>query len=486
LRRHLAPEVTLRDTRDSTPDAAAPGPRPGILLVDDNEDLRAILSRFLTKLGYEVHNVGTGEAGLAAMARDVFDVVLLDLELPGLGGLDVLRLGASLQADAQFIILTGWGSVGTAVEAMRLGAFDYIPKPPDLDELRLCITRALADRDLRREVARLRAHAAGEGMAQLIGDSPAMHRLRDEIARVAPTRANVLCNGETGTGKELVARAIHALSDRPGKAFVAINCSSLPESLLESELFGHLRGSFTGATANRRGLFEEAADGTLFLDEVGTLTLPVQVKLLRVLQERRIQRIGGGREVAVAFRLIAATNVDLAHEVAGGRFREDLYFRLNVVPIRVPPLRERGNDVLLLAAYFAARCADELGVVPAALSPTFVRQLQEHPWPGNVRQLENLMQRAVIMHAGSRMIPSMPVDQPVGSSPERDMVMHATDERWDLERLEREFILHVLQREHGQLARTADTLGIDRRTLYRKLKLYVEAGHLADAPAPEH
>lgn len=459
--------------------------KPRVLVVDDDLAVRSTLERALTGDEFEVQTAASGEDALRTMATNLFDVVLLDLDLPGLGGLEVLGLAPGLQADAPFIILTGHGTVETAVEAIKLGAFDYILKPPNLAEIKLSMERALADRDRRRELARLRLKVR-DGGPTLIGESVPMQRLRAELARVAPTRANVLMTGETGTGKELVAQTIHSLSDRASKPFVPVNCSALSEGLLESELFGHLRGSFTGAVSNRRGVFEEATDGTLFLDEVATIPLSVQVKLLRVLQERRIQRVGGGATVPVGFRLIAATNVDLGAEVAAGRFREDLYFRLNVVPIRVPPLRERGDDIMLLAGHFRSRFAEEDGVDPPDLSPALVRRMQEYEWPGNVRQLENFIQRTVIMYSGGRNIPVTALEDHFGSAPEADVLARGVDEDWNLERAEREFILLIFDKQRGHVGRTAAALGIDRKTLSRKLRDYAAAGYLASDPAPEH
>jgi DNA-binding NtrC family response regulator len=472
-------------SQPAVPAAPEPSVRSRVLVVDDDAGVRGALSTLLARQNYQVEAVASGEEALEALTRDVFDVVLLDLDLPRMGGLDVLAVAPSLQADAQFIVLTGLSSVSSAVEAIKLGAFDYIPKPPNVTELQLVMERALADRDRRRELARLRLRVREGGGPALIGESAPMRRLRSELARVAPTRATVLVNGETGTGKELVAQVIHALSDRAGKPFVAVNCSALPEGLVESELFGHLRGSFTGAVASRRGLFEEAADGTLFLDEVGTLPLGIQVKLLRVLQERQVQRVGGGQPVPAAFRLVAATNVDLAAEVAAGRFREDLYFRLNVVPIRVPPLRNRADDILLLAGHFRSRYAEEFGIDPPDFSPALIRLLLRYQWPGNVRELENFIQRAVIMHSGARAIPAIRIDDPGAAGPESDVIDRAAEQRWDLRRVEREFILLVLEREQGHLGRTSEALGIDRRTLYRKLKDYEQAGYLTDLPTED-
>jgi DNA-binding NtrC family response regulator len=470
-------------TQSPSPPSAAPPAKFRVLVVDDDSGVRGTLHGLLTQLGFEVQVAAGGGEGLKALGQDVYDLVLLDLEMPQMGGLEVLGLAPGLQPDAQFIILTGRGSVTSAVEAIKLGAFDYLSKPPRAADLQLVLQRAIVDRDRRRELVRLRQAVKESGGPTMIGESPSMRRLREELARVAPTRAAVLISGETGTGKELVAQTIHALSDRAGKPFVPVNCSALPEGVLESELFGHIRGAFTGAIANRRGRFEEAGEGTVFLDEVGTLSKAVQVKLLRVLQEHRIERVGGGQPVTVSFRLVAATNVDFGAEVAAGRFREDLYFRLNVVPVRVPPLRERGEDILLLAGYFRARFAEEYGIASPEFSPALVRRLLKFDWPGNVRQLENFVQRAVIMHSGHRAIPALPLEDPAGETPEAAMVNEAAEEAWDLARVEREYILLLLDRHHGQLARTAEALGIDRRTLYRRLKEYAAAGHLAAVPA---
>jgi len=298
---------------------------------------------------------------------------------------------------------------------------------------------------------------------RIVGRSPAMERVLELIERVAPLRVPVLIVGETGTGKELVARAIHEASPRARGPFVPVHCAALPEGLLESELFGHTRGSFTGAVATRRGLFEEAAGGTLFLDEISTISPAIQVKLLRVLQDRAVRRVGSNQAIPVDFRLVAATNVELAGEVAAGRFREDLYYRLAVFPIRVPPLRERRSDIPLLARHFLDRFAEENGLEPLEIPPAVLRRMLEYSWPGNVRELENAVERAVVLNAGLRWISFEP---PAGNGPAPPAVLErARQERWDLARLEREYILSVLDEVRGHRGRAARILGIDRRTL---------------------
>jgi DNA-binding NtrC family response regulator len=359
--------------------------------------------------------------------------------------------------------------VDSAVEAMKLGAFDYIMKPFRTEELLLVLDRAIRETDLRRELAKLRREAGGGARGRIIGRTPVMERMFDLIERVAPMRATVLITGETGTGKELVARAIHDLSGRSRHRFVPINCAALPESLLESELFGHMKGSFTGAIATKRGLFEEAEGGTLFLDEVSAVPEATQVRLLRVLQDRRIQRIGGTQLIPVDFRLVVATNVELEHQVTNGRFREDLFYRLNVFPLRVPPLRERKEDIALLANHFRQKFARENGLEAPEISAATLSRMMSYEWPGNVRELENFIERAVIMHAGAREIRFDPPARERDRT-QRRLLDRATAEEWNLDRLEREYIFSVLEKTGGHQSRAADILGIDRRTLYRKLK----------------
>jgi DNA-binding NtrC family response regulator len=450
-------------------------PRPRILVTEDEESVRNFVVIALEREGYEVETASSGTAALQALERGLFDVVLLDLNLPGINGMEVLSSGRALQTDAQFIMVTGESGADTAVEAMKLGAFDYVTKPVGLEGLSLTVARALRDSELRREVVELRQQVADRKRVQMIGRSPALRRVNELLKRVAPTRATVLITGETGTGKELVARSLHELSDRSRGPFVAINCSALPETLLESELFGYVKGAFTGAVAPRRGLFEEASGGTLFLDEIATISPAIQVKLLRVLQERRIQRLGSSQSIAVDFRLVAAGNMDLAGQVESGSFREDLFYRLNIFPILVPPLRERKDDIPLLASHFRLRFAEENGLEPPEIQAETMERLLAHDWPGNVRELENFIERAVIMHAGSR---TMPFDAPGSRRGEvaQEMGARAVRERWSLERLEREYILDVLRETRGHQIRASEILGIDRRTLYRKLKQYREDG----------
>ena len=475
----MTPPVTTRSN------GARGEVQPRILVVEDEGMIRELLATVLGGEGYLVDTVDSGEAGLKALEDRLYDVVLLDLNLPGMHGLNVLGAAPALQTDAQFIVMTAFSSVDTAVEAMKLGAFDYINKPFRSEELLLTVARALEESVMRRELASLRRSVPEGPLARIVGRTPPMQRLFDVLERVAPTRATVLVTGDTGTGKELVARAIHDLSDRARRPFVAVNCSALPESLLESELFGHVKGSFTGAVQSRRGLFEEAQGGTLFLDEISTVSPAIQVKLLRVLQERKVQRVGAREPVSVDFRLVAATNVDLAGEVRAGHFREDLFYRLNVFPIRVPSLRERREDIPLLAAHFRQRVAEENGVKAPEIPPETMHRMMAYDWPGNVRELENFIERGVIMHAGAR---TLPFDPPAGggtTAPERDLLTRAREEVWDLERLEREYILLTLEDAQWHQGNTAELLGINRRTLYRKLKRYREENLLPEGREPE-
>jgi two-component system, NtrC family, response regulator HydG len=463
------------------PDTVEQAPPRRVLVVEDDAVVLGLLAKVLTEAGYQVTGVPSGEAALGELDKQLFDAVLLDLNLPGVQGMDILSVGPTLQTDTPFIVMTAFGSVDTAVEAMKRGAFDYVSKPFRTEELLLTLRRAHEEAELRREVARLRRHVKEVGAApEMVGRSAAMERVRDLISRVAPSRATVLITGDTGTGKELVARSIHALSGRAEKSFVGVNCSAIPETLLESELFGHVKGAFTGAITNKRGLMEEASGGTLFLDEIGTVSANIQVKLLRVLQERTIMRVGAREAVPVDIRLIAATNLDLAEEVRAGRFREDLFYRLSVFPVHVPSLRERRDDIPLLSAYFLRRAAAEHQISPPTIPPTTMQRLMEYEWPGNVRELENFVERSVIMHAGAKTIPFDP-GEGLHRRREHDLLKSARNERWDLDRLEREYILSVLDDVAGHQGRAAEILGIDRRTLYRKLKRY-RGGAEGDEP----
>jgi two-component system, NtrC family, response regulator HydG len=457
---------------------ARAGRPPQILVVEDEEVVRDLLLKTLEEEGYRGVGVSSGEEGLRRMEKDLFDVVLLDLNLPGMHGMNVLSAAPATQTDAQFIVMTAFGSVDTAVEAMKLGAFDYVNKPFRTEELLLALRRALEATELRREVASLRTRASDEIRSRILGKTPAIQRVFDLIERVAPTRANVLIVGETGTGKELVARAIHDASGRVRRPFMPVNCSALTETLLESELFGHLKGAFTGAVQGKRGLIETAQGGTLFLDEVATIPLATQVKLLRVLQERKVTPVGGTEPVPVDFRLVAASNEDLEERVRDGTFREDLYYRLNVFPIRVPPLRERKEDIPILANAFRIRFAEENGVEAPPILPETLSRMMAYDWPGNVRELENVIERSLILHHGARSLPFDPVHGAGMEGGNRDLLGQASRNGWNLDRLEREYILEVLDSEAWHQARAAEILGINRRTLYRKLKRYREEGFL--------
>jgi len=472
---------------EARPDRRSPAPAHGpgaarILVADDDATLRALLLDVLEEAGHVVELAEDGQAALAAVASRDFDVVLLDLNMPRVSGLSVLSALPSLHTDAQFVVLTAFGTVESAVEAMKLGAYDFLRKPFDQEELLRIVGRAWEELTLRRELDRVRSSARDSGLRNLVGRTPAMEQVYRLIERVAPTRATVLVTGETGTGKELVARAIHDLSPRASRPYVVVNCSAIPSTLLEAELFGHTKGSFTGAVTSRRGLVEEAEGGTLFLDEISTLSEDVQVKLLRLLQERRVQRVGSNSPTAVDFRLVAATNKDLASQVADGKFREDLYFRLDVFPIHVPPLRERWDDIPLLTSHFLSRYGEEHGLEPPRLSPETLARMMAYDWPGNVRELENFIERSVIMYPGRG---SLPFDLPhhLPGNQGAELVSRALEGQWTLDRLEREYLLSTLERNRWQQGTTADMLGINRRTVHRKLKRYREEGYLPDTPA---
>src|SRR5713226_1716955 len=364
-----------------------------ILIVDDEQSIRTTLGKILEDEGHRTALCDSGEEALAQFARDEFDLIILDLWLPGVDGMSVLERLRSAGAPP-VIVISGHGNIDTAVRATRLGAFDFLEKPLSLERVILTINHALSDRKLRDQVHDLRREVSDE---LLIGDSEPMRALEQHIRSAAPSNSRVLIRGENGSGKEIVARTLHRLSHRAEQPFVDVNCAAIPEELIESELFGHRKGAFTGAIDERKGKFELADGGTLFLDEVGDMSLRTQAKVLRVLQEQTFQKVGGQQPIIVDVRVIAATNKTLEAEIAAGNFRSDLYYRLNVIPIEVPPLRARGNDVALLAEYFLRRFAAESGMPKKRLSAGAASKLKAYHWPGNVRELRNLIERLAIL-----------------------------------------------------------------------------------------
>jgi two-component system nitrogen regulation response regulator NtrX len=446
---------------------------PAILIVDDEPGVRSALGGVLRDEGYEVDAVDSGEACLERLARQGYDVVVLDVWLPGMDGLATLARMRERQIDAQVVIISGHGNVESAVRAIKMGAFDFVEKPLSLDKTVLVVRNALRQRRLEAENLALRARV--DAQHTMIGESDPMLRLREQVAMASPTNGRVLIFGENGTGKELVARTIHAMSRRRSAPFVEVNCAAIPEELIESELFGHVRGAFTGAVADRRGKFEAAHGGTIFLDEIGDMSLKTQAKVLRVLQEQVMDAVGGSTRITVDARVLAATNKDLPAEIKAGRFREDLYFRLNVVPISVPPLRDRSGDIRLLADHFMAMLAREYGRRPKTFEADAVEALQRYPWPGNVRELRNLVERLMIMVPGDRVgVRDLTfLDQGLDAAPAADPRARAIEPLHDArDEFERQYILRALAAQHGNISRTADVLGVERSNLYRKMRAF--------------
>jgi len=436
-----------------------------VLLAEDDASLRTVITLELKRLGLAVTAVPGGAEAVAAMAAHVFDLVITDLKMPKVDGFQVLDEARKRNPEAQVVVVTGHGSVDSAVRAMKSGAFDYIQKPVDPETLGLVVHKALERLKLLREVEHLRAQVRGRfDPGNIVLVSNAMRRILELVQKVGVTDAAVLIQGESGTGKELVARAIHASGSRRNHPFVAVNCGALPEGLLESELFGHARGSFTGAVANKRGLFEEARDGTLFLDEIGEMTPALQVKLLRALQSGEIRRVGENRTVKINSRIVAATNKDLKKGMADGSFRDDLYYRLNVFPIVIPPLRERPEDIMPLAERFLKVGKDKHGGKAERFSPEAAQALRAHAWPGNVRELEHAVERAVILAPGGEVRAE---DLPPEVRPPS-----GADTKRSLGDMEREHILMTLDACGGNQQEAAKRLGIARNTLWRKLKDY--------------
>jgi DNA-binding NtrC family response regulator len=442
-----------------------------ILVVDDEEIVRESLAGWLRKDGHVTAMAPDGRAALDALRAERFGVVLLDLKMPGMDGLAVLEAARGLRPDATFVLMTAYATVDTAVAAMKLGAYDYLVKPFDPEELSVLVNRIAAQQALVRENEELKQALKREyGFHDLVSKSPAMQRVFD-LARVAARSAStILVLGESGSGKEVLARAIHEESPRATGPFVAISCAALTETLLESELFGHEKGAFTGATARRKGKFEAAQGGTLFLDEVGDVSPKLQLDLLRVLEERKFQRVGGNESLDADVRVVAATNRDLGKAVAGGSFREDLFYRLNVIPITLPPLRERPEDVPLLVARFVERLSAELGRRVEGVTPEAMAALVAHPWPGNVRELRNVLERGAVVTKASLIGVE---DLGLPASPRAPVaVPHATGpvEPVSLEEVEKRHVAEVLAWAQGNVTQAARTLGIDRMTLYNKMK----------------
>jgi DNA-binding NtrC family response regulator len=447
--------------------------RAQALVIDDDRDTCQLLAGSLEEAGHEVTWRLSAEEGIELLQERDFDVVVTDLKLDGTDGLEICRRVSQNRPNTPVIVVTGFGNMSSAVGAIRAHAYDFMIKPVDSQLLQHAVERSLNQRHLREQIKRLELANVPptESLGSMVGTSRAMRTVYDLIRRVSASSSTVLLSGESGTGKELVARALHEQS-APGGRFVGVNCAAMPAELLESELFGHVRGAFTDAKTDQGGLFDAASGGTLLLDEIAEMPLDVQAKLLRVLQERVVRPVGGNTSVPMTARVIAATNRDLEGEVEARRFREDLFYRLNVVQIHVPPLRARGNDVLLLADHFAQRFASRAGKSITGISPDAQRVLLAYDWPGNVRQLENALERAVAL-TGSEQLQ-------VDDLPERVVRFVPTSQAEEvdfenvltLEQLERRHIQRAIRQHRGNKSRAARALGIDRRTLYRKLERY--------------
>ena len=444
--------------------------KASFLIVDDEAGVRSALSGVLQDEGYRVDSVESGEACLERVVRQTYDVIVLDIWLPGLDGLATLEKLRERNVEAQVVMISGHGNIESAVRAIKMGAFDFVEKPLSLDKTVLVARNALRQRRLEAENRALRAHV--DRRLAMVGESPAMEHLRDQIAKAAPTNGRVLVYGENGTGKELVARSVHAMSRRASGAFVEVNCAAIPEELIESELFGYTKGAFTGAVANREGKFEAADGGTLFLDEVGDMSLKTQAKVLRVLQEQVVERVGGRGGVRVDVRVLSATNKDLRTAIDGGAFRDDLFFRLNVIPIFVPPLRERRRDITLLAGHFLAEFAHEYGHRVKTLDDAALTVLETHDWPGNVRELRNVLERLAIMVPGRTIgaedLTFLAGGGPPGAGPGqigKALRLHEAREQF-----ERDYIVRALVAHGGNISLAADALGVERSNLYRKMR----------------
>ena len=442
-----------------------------ILVVDDERSMREILEIFLKNEGYSVTAASNGESALEVMKHDHFDLIITDMKMPKVGGLELLKNVKEIYPDTVVVIITAFGTTESAVEAMKLGAFDYITKPFQMDEIRLVVKNALEKQMLQQEVSILKEQLKPPSLENILGRSPSMMELFTIISKTAESNANVLISGESGTGKELVAKAVHGLSPRKDRHFVAVNCAAIPEGLLESELFGHMKGAFTGAAANKQGLFELANEGTLFLDEIGEMPLPLQAKLLRAIEDGTFRRVGGISDIKVDVRIIAATNKDIKAFVEKGQFREDLYFRLNVLSVRIPPLRERGDDIPLLVDHFLRKFAGD----KKNFSQEAVEMLKNYQWKGNVRELENIIERVVLLCdravIGVENLPEE-IRSVSTSSKEISVPRGGVDFERIIEDLEKAYLLKALEQTNGVKTEAAKLLNLTFRSFRHKLKKY--------------
>ncbi len=447
-----------------------------ILIVDDEKSIRDSLSGILLDEGFNPLTAGSGEEALFRLREEKPDLILLDIWMPGLDGLETLTRIREIYPDQLVVMMSGHGTIETAVRSTKLGAYDFIEKPLSLEKILLCTQNALKIGQLVEENRELKAKIAKD--YEMIGTSAPIVDLKNQIQIAAPTSGWVLITGENGTGKELVARAIHSLSKRQEKPFVEVNCAAIPEELIESELFGHEKGSFTGATTQRRGKFDQAHEGTLFLDEIGDMSLKTQAKVLRILQERKFERVGGNKTIEVDVRVIAATNKNLENEITEGRFREDLYYRLNVIPFHVPPLRERSEDIPLLVNHFLVHYCRQEGREIKTMEDAAMNILVGYTWPGNVRELKNLIERVVIMTPESMISADMLPGVFFEKSHKRAKTSAASSSldansfREAKEEFEKEFLLYKLEEYGWNISRTAEAIGIERSNLHRKIKAY--------------
>ncbi|WP_045211718.1 sigma-54-dependent transcriptional regulator [Desulfonatronovibrio magnus] len=450
-----------------------------VLIIDDEEDIRLSLRGILEDEGYEVMDAESGEQALAVINRSI-DLVLLDIWLPGMDGLKVLTRLQDKYPDLPVLMISGHGNIQTAVQAIKNGAFDFIEKPLSLEKVLITAQKALEFSNLRRENRNLRLSTKSPQIQKISGKSRAINELRQIIDQVSPTEAWVLITGENGTGKEIVARSIHMGSKRADQALVAVNCAAIPEELIESELFGHEKGSFTGASGSKQGKFELADGGTLFLDEIGDMSLKTQAKILRILQEQSFERVGGYKTINVNVRVIAATNKDLHKEIKNGNFREDLYYRLNVFPLTLPPLRERSDDISLLLSEFVDQLSQEHNFKPLSFSADTTKILKNYPWPGNVRELKNFVERLYILYQGMEVTPDMLPGEFGNKDLQTEMSDNLFKQGQDLpqdfkqarSKFEAWFLDYKLKEYEGNISKLAEAIGLERSYLYRKLKSY--------------